>query len=212
MRGWIALFLLAAGCGNGTGAVAGAIFVDPCTQNQTFGATGIPNAYNMHPSYFAADMIYASDADYIPQNRVIIREQSGGQQIDEADGLYIRVANSNFVGNAVGTDIPVGPDTNVRASLLLNSTCPAHPVTMELDGTINFSSFGSATAGSVVPSTYKIVYGNQLTATFNFTLVDRRVSTLGGIGSVPDNPMVGGNLSGNFDFTVKPGRGAQAYP
>jgi hypothetical protein len=212
MRSSIALFLLAAGCTEGTGAAAGAIFVDPCTQDATFGAAGIPNAYNMRPDYFAADMIYASNDDYLPQNRVVIREQSGGQQIAEADGLYIRVANSNWVANALGTDIEVGPDTNLRATLLLNSTCPKHPVQMELDGIIHFNAFGSAVAGQLSPNSFKIVYGDQLTATFNFTIVDRRASTLGGIGAVPDNPMVGGNLSGNFDFTVKPGRGAQAYP
>jgi len=44
-----------------------------------------------------------------PMNRVSIRIQTAGNQIEEGDGLYIKVADVYQVGNALGQELPVGP-------------------------------------------------------------------------------------------------------
>jgi hypothetical protein len=204
MRMWIALAALSA-CGNGSGAVSGTVEIDPCYKQ-----ANLSGAYNLNPDYFVADMIYAADTQAHPQNKVMIRVQHGGRRLDEADGIYINIAQSSLVANQLSQD--VGPATNLRASLVLNASCPDHPVEMELDGTITFTSFGSA-SGTSNPETFKIGYGDHLAANFtNLTIVDRRAIALGGQGSVPTAPQSSGTLTGNFDFVVQRGRGAQLFP
>jgi hypothetical protein len=198
------------GCaGSGTGTVAGAIYLSECTIGVPLGSLGAPAPFDLQPTYFAADPI--TDVPRVDMmNRVSIRIQSAGNQIEEADGLFIKVADVEQVGNQVGAEIPVGPATNVRASMLLKRSCPRAPVQIELDGTIRFSRFG--TTGGGVPGDFRIQYGDFITAVFDFTVVDRRTSTLGGNGSVDTTPEIGGRVAGDFDFQVRQGRGAQAYP
>jgi hypothetical protein len=204
MRPWLVLVLLAA-CKNGSGSLIGTnLLVDPCYQK-----TILQGTKDFQPDYFVADMVYASSDALHPMNRLTIRVQTSGHRIDEADGIYFAAADSSMIANQLGQTI--GPTSNLRGTLLLNATCPDHPVTMELDGTVTFSKFGSAT-GSGAGSDFKIVYGDELAAAFELDVTDRRASTLGGVGSVPTDARVGGHLSGNFDFHVKPGSGAQAYP
>jgi hypothetical protein len=210
MRTLLVAALWMCGCaGTGTGTVAGAIYLSECTTGVPLGSLGAPAPYDLLPTYFVADPV--NDVPRIdPMNRVSIRIQSLGNQIEEADGLFIKVSDVYLVGNQVGQQLSVGPATNVRASMLLKRTCPKSPVQLELDGNIRFTRFG--TTGGGVPVDFRIQYGDYITATFDFTVVDRRTSTLGGNGSVDTTPEVGGRLAGDFDFQVRQGRGAQAYP
>ena len=199
------------GCaGTGTGTVAGSIYLSECTIGVPLGSLAAPAPYDLAPTYFVADPV--NDVPRVdPVNRVSIRIQSAGNQIEEADGLYIKVADVEQVGNRIGEQLAVGPASNVRANLLLRRTCPRSPVQIELDGTMRFSRFGAQSPGGV-PSDFRIQYGDYITAVFELNVVDRRVITLGGNGSVDTIPDVAGRLTGDFDFQVRQGRGAQAYP
>jgi hypothetical protein len=93
--------------------------------------------------------------------------------------------------------------------LNLNATCPSASVGMELDGTITWTSFGSA-APPNVPTSFDINPDDRLAATFSFDIVDRRALTLGGQGGVPVAPSAAGHVDGSFDFIVREGRAAQS--
>jgi hypothetical protein len=207
------LGLSASGCGlgDGTGTVAGMIFAETCTADGPLGGADALVSYDLEPGFFVADMIRDLPKPD-PQNRLQIRIQSGGNYLEEADALFISVVDSGEIAAQLGAPITVGPTTNLRATLSLRQTCPRFPSRLELDGQITFSSFGKAAAGTAPANDFIIAYGDVLAATFDFTVVDRRAITLGGTGSVPTEPTVGGQLAGDFSFQVRPGRAAQAYP
>jgi hypothetical protein len=167
----------------------------------------------MRPSVFFADPINdtARPQHLDPQNRLIVRVQSNSALVEEADVLLLTVANDAEAATTVGAATMVGPTTNVRATLALNATCPLAQAQLELDGTMTFSHFGSATAGAASTNNFNIQFGDQLSATFSFDVVDRRQATLGGIGGVPTTAAVAGHLDGNFDFIVRQGRAAQTF-
>ncbi|MEO6954139.1 MAG: hypothetical protein ABI321_20215 [Polyangia bacterium] len=218
------VFALAAGAsgctvGTGKGAVEGSVFIRQCAQrnvgaetgdNFSYGDDGNPIPYAMHPSFFGAEPINDIQR-LIPQNRLEIRIQSTGSHINEADVLFINMASDVPVALALGTDIDVGPTTNVRATLSLNQSCPQPEVIPILEGTINFSSFGNSDGVHVSPN-FNSEERDRLTATFAFSLVDLRAATLGGVGAVPTEPTVSGNIAGFFDFVVYRGQAAQIHP
>jgi hypothetical protein len=213
MRALALLALGVTGClvGEGKGSVSGTLFVQNCTNEQDYGSAAAPALYNMKPSFFAAEPVDDFQRPH-PMNRLAIRIQPTGLLIEQADVLFINIASVRPVAMALGTAIAVGPVTNLRASLQLNSTCPDQQVTGELDGTITFTNFGSAKIGAAVPDDFRVGFDDRLTASFSFDVVDRRASTLGGIGAVSPAPTLGGHLDGDFDFTVRQGRAAQNYP
>jgi hypothetical protein len=94
--------------------------------------------------------------------------------------------------------------------LKLSQTCTYAEAGIELDGTITFSAFGSATGGTPPPD-FHIGFGDRLAATFTTTVVDRRSATLGGVGPVPTEPAVAGTMTGSFDFIVRAGKSGQPF-
>jgi len=122
--------------------------------------------------------------------------------------------------------VPGGP---VRASFTPLGTCVStqHPpaiVTITgvaVDGFIDFLDFGGVYQNSLPPDQrmgidldFKINFGDRLRANFDIsTLGDDRVLTaqLAGI-NVPPEPVIGGEMSGNFDFYLARGQGAQTFP
>jgi hypothetical protein len=91
------------------------------------------------------------------------------------------------------------------------------------DGYITFSNFGSAVqddqattppdARGPIYDDFKVAYDEQLQATFEFTVGDERVAAAIRDKVVPPSaPVIGGMLSGNFDFDLKRGRVAQTFP
>jgi hypothetical protein len=147
----------------------------------------------------------ASSKPLHPINKLTLRVQPSGNRTDEADLLFVDVSDTAQVAAMVGGTVDVGPTTNVRAALTLNQTCPRAEVQPELDGTMTWTSFGSADVSN------GIQFGDRLAATFSFDVIDRRQIAIGGIGSVPTTAAAGGHIAGSFDFVVRQGKAAQAY-
>ena len=95
------------------------------------------------------------------------------------------------------------------------------------DGYITFSNFGSAVqsypdpeqaitppdARKAIDDDFKVAYDEQLQATFQFTVEDERVAAaMRDMVVPPSTPVIGGMLSGNFDFDLRRGRVAQTFP
>lgn len=209
MRLALALAVLCGGCGlgDGTGSLAGTLYLRGCTHDYDYGAAGSPAGYDMNPTYFVADPInaLASSEPLHPVNKLIMRVQPSGNRAEEADLLFISIADDAQVAAGIGMAQNVGATSNVRASLTLNQTCPTAEVEPELDGTVTWTSFGSADA------TNGVQFGDRLAATFSFDIVDRRAIAIGGLGGVPTTPAAGGHIAGSFDFVVRQGKAAQNY-
>ncbi len=233
MRRWLGFVLVACGgvalgallpacsLGEGTGQVEGPVFIRQCAKRTSVGASGSQTAYSfgtsddpvmyqMYPSFFAAEPIN----DYprvMPYNRLVMRVQSDGSRIEQADVLIVNIATVHDVALALNQPIEVGINTNVRATLSLSQSCPMPEVLPTLEGTINFTQFGEANLGRV-PADFRIGLDDRLQASFDFNIVDPRAASLGGVGNVPVDPAVGGHVTGNFDFIVRQGQRAQSYP
>ena len=209
MRPLVVCVVALAGCGigNGTGTLSGTLFLSGCTHDYDYGSLAAPADYNMKPSYFVADPVnaLASSQPLHPINKVSVRVQPSGQQQNEADVFYITVANDAEVAAALNAPIDVNGTSTVRATLTLNDTCPDAEVEPALVGTMTWQSFGGATAVE------GIQFGDRLTATFAFDVVDQRAIAIGGLGGVPTTPAATGQISGMFDFIVRQGKAGQAY-
>ena len=216
--------LVAGGCslGVGEGLVDGSIFIRQCAKRSSVGSSGggkvysygepgSPAAYSMKPSFFAAEPV-DDFPRLMPNNRLAIRVQSDGSRIEQADVLFINIATVREVALALGQDVQVGPNTNVRATLSLNQSCPQPEELPTLEGVIRFDQFGDANLLPRIPPDFRVGFEDRLQAVFQFHVVDVRAATLGGSGSVPVEPAVGGDLSGYFDFVVRQGQRAQSYP
>lgn len=210
------------GVGSGVGSVDGSIYVRQCAQRPavgssnrgdaySLGSAAAPAAYNMNPTFFAAEPIDDFPRLY-PNNRLNIRVQSDGARIEQADVLFINIGSVRPVAEALGTPVRVGPNTNVRATLSLNQSCQQPEVSPALEGEITFTQLGSATAGGRIDPNFRISYEDPLQASFDLRVIDVRAATLGGVGVVPTDPALGGALTGNFEFIVYQGQRAQAFP
>ena len=214
MRAGLVLCLLPAvitggcGLGDGTGSLSGTLFLRGCTNDFDYGSLAAPATYNMSPTYFVADPInaLASQKPLHPINKLNLRVQPSGNRQDEADLLFITVANDSEVQAAGGAPMDVNGFSNVRATLTLNETCPSAEVEPALVGTMTWQAFGTASAGAD-----GIQFGDRLAATFSFNIVDQRVLAIGGLGGVPIDPAAAGAITGSFDFIVRQGKAAQAF-
>jgi hypothetical protein len=198
-------------------------------------------------------------------NRITIRLQRSGKQIENNDALFFDVVNSYEVARCVrGREIagqpnqhdyddrycfrasPTGPG-RVRISVVggiihstLNPlmTCtrpvaataddafPVDGVVQMVDNGawqswVEFTDFGSAaqneqvdpTLRTAVDPAFKIELDQRLNATaFYLTLQDEKVVVAQEQLQPPPNPDIGGWLSGQFDFDLKRGQGAQIFP
>jgi hypothetical protein len=180
------------------------------------GSAGAPVGFDLKPRFFAADPV--DDFQKLhPINRVQMRLQSTGNRVEEADLVYLNIASVRDAALAGGAALPLGSNTNARASLLLHATCPTAEAQIGLDGTVTFSAFGSAGAGAV-PDDFRLQFGDHLAGTIAVDVIDRRTQMLEGLqalagqGSVPTTPSVLGHFDGQFDFVIRQGQAAQAYP
>jgi hypothetical protein len=128
--------------------------------------------------------------------------------------------------------IHITPDTDLRSSLALLTTCPQADVSAEAnDGPldvsgrpadvswIEFMDFGAAEQSDLtpemrsdVPGDFVIDFGGRLRANFHLILQDSRVITAVETNQPKPAPMLGGTLDGYFDFELARGRAAQAFP
>jgi hypothetical protein len=169
--GWfsvLALGLAACSAGRGVGAASGSIYEYGCNKNgdycmpdgdggTAYGTEARPVAYNLKPSYFAGEPIddlreYSAGSE-IMSNRLIIRLQRSGKQLELNDVLTFDVASSYEVARCVRGRVDsttgandwdeancyrasdTGPgrlrvqyDSPVHGSLALKSTCTANIV------------------------------------------------------------------------------------
>jgi hypothetical protein len=121
--------------------------------------------------------------------------------------------------------IYITPDTDLRSSLALLSTCPTANVSADAINTppgaswIEFLNFGSAEQPDLPPdmrtpitSDFIISYGERLRANFHLVLQDAAVVyATENLIPVPA-PLLGATLDGYFDFDLERGRAAQAFP
>lgn len=151
--------------GNGVGAARGVLYEygctkggDYCTSSGVCGTIAAPVFYDLQPNYFAGepinDLRQQDPGSEIMENRLIIRLQRSGKQIELNDVLTFDVVNSYEVARCVrGRVDPVagndwdpnncyrdptsdtGPgrlriqyDSDIDASLVLKATCTANLV------------------------------------------------------------------------------------
>lgn len=212
----LALGATTSGCylskaGDGEGRVDGSLYVRGCRDGKDLGALGAPATYAMNPTFFVADPIEDWVKHDNPVNRMQIRVQGTGNLPEEADILWVTIADVADVARRFNQVIDVGVDTNVRASLPLNRLCRDREATPILTGQIVFGVFGKAD-GSEPERDFQVRFGEDVGAQFRFDVIDRRHQLLAGDGSVPATPAVGGQLEGDFLLTIVPTRSGQAYP
>jgi hypothetical protein len=117
---FLPVLLTACSVGQGVGAASGLLFEYGCTKSGDYcsdtldmdsgapfcGTEKVPVPYDLHPSYFAGDPIddlreYNASPQQIMNNRLIIRLQRSGKQIELNDVLTFDVINSYEVARCV---------------------------------------------------------------------------------------------------------------
>jgi hypothetical protein len=280
------------GCtvGSGSGSAKGSLWVTGCNDDTNYGGgdAGVPESYDLQPTFFAGEPIEDLASGSTHRNRLIIRMQGTGLATQYNDTLYFDIENSYEVARCVrgstmgGTQdwkniellydqkpitwcdwsgnaftdggavdgginpgspdagasldggmsvmaqyprIRITPDTDLRSSLALLSSCPAANVSADASykgadvSWIEFQNFGSAEQSNLTPdmrslveSTFVINYGERLRANFHLVLEDGQVITAVETNQSAPAPLVGGTLDGYFDFDLERGRAAQAFP
>ncbi len=149
--------------GSGVGAASGSIYVYGCTKNGDYCPDGVcgtadaPAPYDLKPSFFAGepidDLREFSTGSGVMSNRLIVRLQRSGKQIEQNDVLTFDIASSYEVARCVrGRVDPAtgkndwsetdcfrasdnGPgrmrlqyDSSVHAALAMKATCTANLV------------------------------------------------------------------------------------
>src|SRR5262245_54211743 len=109
--------VLLAGCGfgEGKGALSGTLYVRNCTSDEDFGQLGGEAMFDLEPSFFIANPVDDFDRPN-PMNRLAIRIQSTGNRVEEADAFLINIASVREIAAQLGSPIPVGAATNLRAT------------------------------------------------------------------------------------------------
>jgi hypothetical protein len=176
--------LAACSTGKGVGAASGSLFEYGCTGNGDYSADGVrgtedhPVPFDLQPAYFAGepidDLRNYSEGSGIMNNRLIIRLQHSGKQIELNDVLTFDVASSYEVARCVRGRVDpetnrndwdeaicyrpsdTGPgrvriqyDSQVHASLTFKVTCTADLVASAVSGPVPLSY--SSTFGTPTP-------------------------------------------------------------
>lgn len=131
---WAQIGLLAlglsilSGCptGAGDGAVVGRIYVLGCDGEFDFGAVDAPAFFDLRADFFVGEPILDDSAGQ-PRQRLDIRIQRGGNNIEDTDSLFLQLRDLQGVAElvAAGRGVPVGPEEATTAALLLYVTCPS---------------------------------------------------------------------------------------
>lgn len=127
----LALTLLASGCptGDGEGQVVGVFFLVSCDDAFNYGSRSSPARYDMEANFFVGEPII-DERETNPVNRLDIRIQQGGNNVEDVDSLYIQIADVRSVAESFSASAysgtPVGETQNIRASLSLYITCPTY--------------------------------------------------------------------------------------
>ncbi len=123
--------LTASGCptGDGEGQVVGSFFLLGCDDAFDYGSRTDPARYDMGANFFVGEPIF-DERESNPVNRLDLRIQRGGNNIEDVDSLYIQIADVRAVAERfVASDYagsPVGANQNISANLSLYVTCPTY--------------------------------------------------------------------------------------
>ena len=128
---WVLFALALSGCGvgQGKGAASGKLYVLNCSSSGDYCNAGVcgtesaPADYNLDPGFFAAEPIdqlsqYTANGSPVSgseprMNRITIRLQRSGKQIESNDALYFDVVNSYEVARCVrGREIAITGQPN----------------------------------------------------------------------------------------------------
>jgi hypothetical protein len=127
----LALALLAGGCptGDGEGQVVGAFYLLACDDAYDYGSRSAPAHYDMGANFFVGEPII-DERETNPVNRLDLRIQRGGNNIEDVDSVYIQIADVGVLAEQfVAADYagsPVGVTENIQATLSLYVTCPTY--------------------------------------------------------------------------------------
>ncbi|MGB8294085.1 MAG: hypothetical protein WCG85_01525 [Polyangia bacterium] len=279
----MAVTLSACSVGQGVGEASGTLYVlscspkgDYCDSTGVCGTASAPAFYSLNPDFFAGEPINQLTqfpngsplSGSQPQmNRITIRLQHSGKQVENTDALFFDVVNSYEVARCVrGREIVVPGQPNVHdyddrycfrasatgparvrisveAGYIHSTLSPRMTCTRPVDATatdvlpvngvvqivdngaweswVEFVAFGSAaqneqpdpTARSAISPDFSVQLNQRLYASaFSLTLQDEKVVTAQEDLLPVPNPDIGGSLTGNFDFDLKRGQGAQIFP
>jgi hypothetical protein len=174
------------GCsvGSGVGAASGSLYVYGCSKDGDYcsggqcGTESAPAPYDLRPSFFAGEPIddlreFTTESETaIMSNRLIIRLQSSGKQIESNDILTVDVANSYEVARCVRGRVDDGGkndwdpndcyrasdngpgrvrlqfDSSVHAALTLGATCGASTLARAISSQV------AVAISSPVPDSY----------------------------------------------------------
>jgi hypothetical protein len=123
--------LLSSGCptGDGEGEVVGDFFLLGCDDAFDYGSRANPVRYDMEANFFVGEPI-VDELETNPVNRLDIRIQRGGNNIEDVDSVYIQIADVRVVAESFSASgyagSPVGESQNIRATLSLYLTCPTY--------------------------------------------------------------------------------------
>lgn len=124
-----ALFLGGCPTGDGEGEVVGEFFLLGCDDAFDYGSLATPAHYDMEANFFVGEPI-VDERESNPVNRLDLRIQQGGNNIEDVDSLYIQIANvrtaAEAFADAAYSGSPVGEGQNIRANLSLYVTCPTY--------------------------------------------------------------------------------------
>lgn len=181
--GALAAAAFVAGCGqeSGSGDVTGFLTVPGCLSapEGAWACTGAPadppeicDSFDLDPHFFTLNSM---------DGQAVMRLQTSGEDFARGDALALHLADVTAIRGRLGEPLPVGPEEDVRGTLVLFETCPDVNENLELRGTVTFEAFGAAK-------------GDRVAGTLDELLVrDGRTGALRG------------RLHGRFDFTVRRG-------
>src|SRR5262245_36348382 len=98
----LAAAVAAAGCtvGGGSGSAKGQLWILGCVKGEPYGTQAAPMDFDLAPSFFAGEPI-EDISDGPPSNRLIIRMQRSGNELQINDTLYFDVPNSYQVARCL---------------------------------------------------------------------------------------------------------------
>lgn len=141
---------------------------------------GAPVAWDLGADFFAAQIFQPTyGTDQFPPV-IEIRIQHGGDLVEFADGVVLRVDDYPTVGAMLGTPVAVGPGQTVEATFYLSRTCrDHHPMLVGASGTVTFTSMYAGPDSRIIGS-FQIHFddptypGNSADLTGDFNFVYRR--------------------------------------
>jgi len=127
----------AAGCsiGEGKGSATGPLWILGCLDGKPYGTEANPRMFDLEPTFFAGEPI-EDISDGLPANRLIIRMQRTGNEIQISDTLFFDIPNSDLVAHCLrGRTVGGVPDWDSTASGTLDPNAPPWCEAMGPNGT-----------------------------------------------------------------------------